>query len=168
MHCGLDRSQGRRKNCLDEQRVLATIKRARVWLQCQGHGLLITRCTVWGLSQAFLRTKRNVCQKLLHEVRHVFHRFSANYFPFFFRNKVWLPCLKTRLLMSQFPSVQCAPDDFRILGWKNRNRECYWWLYKMASSANRSSDVIIIDGSIMEGVRRTYLWVLYHSPRQLP
>ena len=30
----------------------------------------------------------------------------------------------------------------------------------MASSANRSSDVIIIDGSIMEGVRRTYLWVI--------
>lgn len=78
----------------------------------------------------------------------------------FFRNKVWLPCLKTRLLMSQFPSVQSSPGDFRIFGWKNRNREFYWWLYKMASSANRSSDVIIIDGSIMEGVRRTYLWVI--------
>lgn len=80
MHCGLDRSQGRRKNCLDEQRVLATIKKARVWLQWQGHGLLITRCTVWGLSQAFLRTKRNVWQKLLHEVRHVFHPFSLLFF----------------------------------------------------------------------------------------
>lgn len=160
MHCGLDRSQGRRKSCLDEQRVLASIKKARVWLQWQGHGLLITRCTIWGLSQAFLRTKRNVWQKLLHEVRHVFHLFSANYFPPFFRNKVWLPCLKTRLLMSQFPSVQSAPDDFRILGWKNRNREFYRWLYKMASSANSLSDVIIIDGSIMEGVRRTYLWVI--------
>ena len=79
---------------------------------------------------------------------------------YFFRNKVWLPCLKTRLLTSQFPSVQSAPGDFRIFGWKNRNREFYWWLYKMASSANRSSDVIIIDGSIMEGVRRTYLWVI--------
>lgn len=55
---------------------------------------------------------------------------------------------------------ESAPGDFRIFGWKNRNREFYWWLYKMASRANRSSDVIIIDGSIMEGVRRTYLWVI--------
>lgn len=99
---------------------------------------------------------KNYCMK--------FAMFSTFFPPisslFFLETRFWLPCLKTRLLMSQFPSVQSAPDDFRILGWKNRNREFYRWLYKMASSANRSSDVIIIDGSIMEGVRRTYLWVI--------
>lgn len=98
---------------------------------------------------------KNYCMKFA-----MFSTFFRQFLPCFFRNKVWLPCLKTRLLMFQFPSVQSEPGDFRIFGWKNRNREFYWWLYKMASSANRSSDVIIIDGSIMEGVRRTYLWVI--------
>ena len=152
MHCGLDRSQGRRKNCLDEQRVLATIKRARVWLQCQGHGLLITRCTVWGLSQAFLRTKRNVWQKLLHEVHHVFSLFSGNHFPSFFRNKVWLPCLKTRLLMSQpsFPPCKVA--------WR-------FSYFELEKSKQRVLLVIIQNGIERKSLKWCYYYRWEHNGR---
>lgn len=154
MHCGLDRSQGRRKSCLDEQRVLASIKKARVWLQWQGHGLLITRCTVWGLSQAFLRTKRNVWQKLLHEVRHVFHFFSANYFPLFFRNKVWLPCLKT-------------PKDAVTHVPVSLGAKCAWRFsyFRLEKSQQRVLLVIIQNGIERKSLKWCYYYWWEHNGR---